>query len=82
MSAFTNLFVPADRISLLAREVMTLQAKSSESVDVFSLRVTQAYSRFLEEAKRTAPANVSPHEHAFEQAKIASFENGLPPDAA
>lgn len=80
VTAFTTLFAPANRIALLARDVMTLQAKTGESVDVFSLRVTQAYSRLIEEAKRTAPPNVSPHEHAFEQAKIASFENGLPPD--
>ena len=80
VTAFTTLFSPANRISLLAREVMTLQAKPSESVDSYSLRVSQAYSRFLAEAKRTAPPNVEPHEHAFSQAMIASFENGLPPD--
>jgi len=55
---------------------MTLQAKLGEGVDMFSLRVTQAYARLIEEAKRTAPPNISPHEHALEQAKIASFENG------
>ena len=80
VTAFTTLFAPANRISLLAREVMTLQAKLGEGVDMFSLRVTQAYARLIEEAKRTAPPNISPHEHALEQAKIASFENGLPPE--
>lgn len=59
---------------------MTLTAKADEGVDVYALRVSQAYSRLLAEAERTAPLNVSPHEHAFEQALIASFENGLPPD--
>jgi len=62
VTAFTTLFAPANRISLLAREVMTLQAKLGEGVDMFSLRVTQAYARLIEEAKRTAPPNISPHE--------------------
>lgn len=76
----TTLFAPANRIALLAREAMNLQAKPNETVDVFALRVSRAYSRLLAKAERTAPANVSAHEHAFSQAMIASFENGLPPE--
>lgn len=80
VTAFTTLFAPANRISLLARDVMTLQAKAAESVDEYALRVSQAYSRFLAEAERTAPVNTTPHQHAFDQALIASFENGLQPE--
>ena len=80
VTAFTTLFAPANRISLLARDVMTLQAKSDESVDEYALRVSQAYSRLLAEAERTAPPNTSSYEHAFNQALIASYENGLQPE--
>ena len=80
VTAMTTLFAPANRIALLAREAMTLQAQPNETVDVFALRVSRAYSRLLAEAERTAPANVSAHEHAFSKAQIASFENGLPPE--
>lgn len=79
VTALTTLFAPANRIALLARDVMTLQAKSDESVDVYALRVSRAYSRLLAEAERTAPANKSPHEHVFDKAMIASFENGIHP---
>ena len=80
VTAMTTLFAPANRIALLARDVMTLQAKPKESVDLFSIRVSRAYSRLLAEAERTAPPNVSAYEHAFNKAKIASFENGLQPE--
>ena len=80
VNAFTTLFAPANRISLLARDVMTLQAKSDEPVDEYALRVSQAYSRLLAEAERTAPPNTNSYEHAFNQALIASFENGWQPE--
>ena len=79
VTAFTTLFAPANRISLLARDVMTLQATSDETVDEYALRVSQAYSRLLAEAERTAPPNTNSYKHAFNQALIASFENGLQP---
>ena len=47
--------------------------------DRYALRVSQAYSRLLAEAERTAPPNTNSYEHAFNQALIASFENGLQP---
>lgn len=59
---------------------MTLQTNAGESVDVYALRVSQAYSRLLAEAERTAPPNTTSHQHAFDQALIASFENGLQPE--
>lgn len=59
---------------------MTLKATVGESVDIYALRVSQAYSRLLAEAERTAPQNTTPHQHAFDQALIASFENGLQPE--
>ena len=64
VNAFTNLFSPVNRIVLLARTVSTLKQGSSESVDSYGLRVTQAYARLLAEAKQTAPANVSRYKHA------------------
>ena len=62
--AFTNLFNPVNCIVLLARTVSTLTQGSSESVDSYGLRVTQAYARPLAEAKRNAPVNVSLYKHA------------------
>lgn len=59
---------------------MTLQAKAEESVDVHALRISRAYSRLVAEAERTARPNTNSHEHAFNQALIASFENGLKPE--
>ena len=47
VDAFTNLFSPVNRIVLLARTVSNLQQGSSESVDSYGLRVTQAYARLL-----------------------------------
>lgn len=79
VTALTTLFAPANTIVRLARDVMTLEAKSNESVDVFALRVFPAYSRLLVEAERTAPVNKTPHEHVFDKAMIASFENGIHP---
>ena len=61
VDAFTNLFSPANRIVLLASTVSTLKQGSSESVDSYGLRVTQAYASLLAEAKRTTPVNVSPY---------------------
>ena len=79
IDCFTNLFSPVNRIVLLARTVSTLKQGSSESVDSYGLRVTQAYARLLAEAKRTAPTNVSPYKHAWQTSLMASFEAGLIP---
>ena len=79
VNAFTNLFSPANRISLLARTIASLQWVAGESVDAYGLRVTQAYARMLAESQRTAPENTTAHEHAWNKSMIASFENGLPP---
>ena len=79
MDVFTNLFSPVTLIVLLARTVSTLQQGSNESVDSYGLRVTQAYARLLAEAKRTAPANVSPYKHAWRTSLMATFEAGLIP---
>ena len=50
------------------------------SSDSYELRVTQAaYARLLAEAKRTAPANVSPYKHAWQTSLMAAFEAGLIP---
>ena len=79
VDAFTNLFSPVNRIVLLARTVSILQHSSSGSVDSYGLRVTQAYARLLAEAKRTAPANVSPYKHAWRTSLMATFEAGQIP---
>ena len=79
VDAFTNLFSPVNRIVLLARTVSTLKQGSSASVDSYGLRVTQAYARLLAQAKRTAPVNVSPYQHAWQTLLMASFEAGLVP---
>ena len=79
MDAFTNLFSPVNRIVLFARTVSTLKQGSSEFVDSYGLRVTQAYARLLAEAKRTTPVNVSPYKHAWQTSLMASFEAGLVP---
>ena len=63
-NAFTNLFSPVNRIVLLARTIAKLKQGSSESVDSYGLRVTQAYARLFAEATHTAPPNVSPYKHA------------------
>ena len=79
MDAFTNLFSPVNRIVLLARTVSALQQGSSEPVDSYGLRITQAYTRLHAEAKRTVPANVSPNKHAWQTSLMATFEAGLIP---
>lgn len=76
----TTLFAPPERIHNLARNVATLEAKANESVDEYSLRVSQAYARMLAEAERTVPPNMTAYEHVFNKSMIASFENGLPPN--
>ena len=79
VTACTNLFSPANRVSLLARMIASLQRVEGESVDTFSLRVTQAYACMLAESQRTAPTNTTAYEHAWHKSMIASFENGRPP---
>ena len=72
VDAFTNLFSPVNRILLLARTVSTLRQGSSESVDSYGLRVTQAYARLLAEAKQTTTVNVSPYKHAWQTSLMTS----------
>ena len=43
------------------------------------LKVTQARTRLLAEAARSAPAHLSPHEYAWDVFLTATFENGLLP---
>ena len=79
MDAFTNLFSPVNGIVLLDRTISTLKQGRSESAESCGLRVNQAYARFLAEAKRTAPVNVSPYKHAWQTSLMAYFEAGLVP---
>ena len=72
VDAFTHLFSPVSRILLLARTVSTLKQGSSESVDSYGLRVTQAYARLLAEAKQTTTVNVSPYKHAWQTSLMTS----------
>ena len=77
--AFTFLFSAPNRISVLAREIATIKQTEGQSVDTYSLKVTQARTRLLAEAARSAPAHLSPHEHAWDVFLTATFENGLLP---
>lgn len=52
--------------------------KPDQSTDDFSLEVTAAFTRFLNEARRLPSANAA-HETAWEVLKVALFENGLSP---
>lgn len=79
VSAFTTLFAPANRMSLLAREFATLKQDPKQSVDTYALKVTKARSRLMAEARRLAPAGMTPFEHAWSVFTTASFENGLLP---
>ena len=79
VNAFTTLFAPANRMSLLAREFATLKQDAKQSVDTYALKVTKARSRLMAEARRLAPAGMSPFEHAWSVFTTASFENGLLP---
>ena len=77
--AFTFLFSAPNRNSVLAREIATIKQAEGQSVDTYSLKVTQARTRLLAEAARSAPAHLSPHEHAWDVFLTATFENGLLP---
>ena len=77
--AFTFLFSAPNRISVLAREIATIKQSEDQTVDTYSLKVTQARTRLLAEAARSAPAHLSPHEHAWDVSMTATFENGLLP---
>ena len=77
--AFTFLFSAPNRISVLAREIATIKQTEGQSVDTYSLKVTQARTRLLAEAARSAPAHLSPHEYAWDVFLTATFENGLLP---
>ena len=79
VDVFTNLFRPVNRIVPLECTVSTLRQRSSESVDAYRLRVTQAYARLLAESKRSTPANVSPYKHAWQTSLMVTFEAGLIP---
>lgn len=57
----------------------TLTHETSESVDIYALRVTQAYARLFEEEKRAAETNTSPHSHAWSCFITLHFERGLQP---
>lgn len=63
---------------------MTLEAKSTEPVDVFARRVSRAYSSLLAEAKRTAPVNKTPHGHVFDKTvkAISTLFGGYARDVA
>ena len=78
VTAFTNLFSPANHISLLARTIASLQRVEGESVDTFSLRVTRTYACVLAESQRTAPTKTTAYEHSWHKSMIVSFENGRP----
>ena len=77
--AFTFLFSAPNRISVLAREIATIKQSEDQTVDTYSLKVTQARTRLLAEAARSAPSHLSPHEHAWDVFMTATFENGLLP---
>lgn len=73
------LFSTPNRISLLAREIATIRQEPAQSVDVYASRVTELCHRFIAEAVRTAPADLSPYEHAWEIFVTATLENRLLP---
>ena len=77
--AFTFLFSAPNRISVLAREIATIKQSEDQTVDTYSLKATQARTRLLAEAARSAPSHLSPHEHAWDVFMTATFENGLLP---
>ena len=77
--AFTFLFSAPNRLSVLAREIATIKQSEDQTVDSYSLKVTQARTRLLAEAARSAPSHLSPHEHAWDVFMTATFENGLLP---
>ena len=77
--AFIFLFPAPNRISVLAREIATIKQSEDQTVDTYSLKVTQARTRLLAEATRSAPSHLSPHEHAWDVFMTATFENGLLP---
>lgn len=77
--AFAFIFSAPNRISVLAREIATIKQSEDQTVDSYSLQVTQARTRLLAEAARSAPAHLSPHEHAWDVFMTATFENGLLP---
>lgn len=77
--AFTFLFSAPNRISVLAREIATIKQVDKQSVDSYALQVSQARTRLLAEAARSAPSHLSPHEHAWDVFMTATFENGLLP---
>ena len=60
--AFTFLFSAPNRISVLAREIATIKQSEDQTVDTYSLKVTQARTRLLAEAARSAPSHLSPHD--------------------
>lgn len=77
--ALSFLFSAPNRISVLAREIATLKQAADQSVDAYALKVTQARTRLILEATRSAPAGTSPHEHAWDVFITAMFENNLTP---
>ena len=79
VNAFTTLFAPANRISLRAREFATLKRDAKQSVGTYTLKVTNARSRLMAEARRLAPAGVLPFEHAWSVFTTTSFDHGLLP---
>ena len=79
VNAFTTLFVPAYRMSLLAQEFATLKQDPQQSVDTYALKVTKARSRLMAEARRLAPAGMPSFENAWSVFTTASFVNGLLP---
>ena len=58
------LFAPANRMSLLAREFATQKQDAKQSEDTYVLKVAKARSLLMAEARRLAPAGMSPFEHS------------------
>ena len=77
-NAMATLLSPLNLVSQLARAIMSLRKKPTQSTDDFSLEVTACFTRFLNEARRVPSAN-STHETAWSVLKIALFEAGLEP---
>lgn len=64
---------------LIAREFATLKQDAKQSVDTYALKVTKARPRLMAEARRLAPAGMSPFEHAWSVFATTSLKTDLIP---